>query len=205
MIDRLLVLITRLAVGATPMWIGCRPQRGQRIYFANHSSHLDTLALWTALPPELRSRTRPVAAKDYWGKTALRRRIAVKGLRAVLIERGGQRGSRDHDQRTGDPLQPLAQALEAGDSLILFPEGTRRESAEPGDFRAGIFHLSRRFPEVDLIPVYLDNLHRSMPKGSFLPLPFLCRVRFGAPLRAEPGEAKADFLGRARDAVLDLK
>lgn len=197
MIARALVLFTRLAIGASPQWVGQGPSEGQCIYFANHASHLDTLALWTALPAQLRSQTRPVAAKDYWDKTAIRRRIALDGLRCVLIERKPA-GSRD-------PLAPLAEALEAGSSLIIFPEGTRHESPEPKQFKAGLFHLGQRFPGVKLVPVYLDNLHRSMPKGSLLPLPFLCRVRFGAPIQVQDDEAKQAFLDRARQAILELR
>ena len=197
MIARALVVFTRLAIGASPQWVGQGPPTGQCIYFANHASHLDTLALWTALPPDLRRQTRPVAAKDYWGKTAVRRKIALDGLRAVLIERhaGGAR----------DLLAPLSEALSEGDSLIIFPEGTRHESPEPKEFKSGLFRLGQRFPEVQLVPVYLDNLHRSMPKGSFLPLPFLCRVRFGAPLQVGEGEDKTTFLTRARKAILELR
>ena len=197
MIARTLVLFTRLAVGATAQWIGSKPTERQRIYFANHSSHLDTLALWAALPPRLRQRTRPVAAADYWGKTGLRRRIALGGLRAVLVERKGGGAA-------GNPLAPLNEALEQGDSLIIFPEGTRNASAEPEHFKSGLYHLAKRFPQVELVPVYLDNLHRSMPKGSFLPLPFLCRVRFGAPVTVAEDEGKEDFLERARLGILEL-
>lgn len=197
MIARALVVFTRLAIGASPQWMGQGPPSGQCIYFANHASHLDTLALWTALPPVLRKQTRPVAAKDYWDKTAVRRKIALDGLRAVLIERHAAGGR--------DPLAPLADALEQGDSLIIFPEGTRHESPEPGEFKSGLYRLGQRFPKVQLVPVYLDNLHRSMPKGSFLPLPFLCRVRFGAPLQVEEQETKGAFLTRARQAILELR
>ncbi|MGB0954198.1 MAG: lysophospholipid acyltransferase family protein [Planctomycetota bacterium] len=197
MIARALVLFTRLAIGASPQWVGQGPSEGQCIYFANHASHLDTLALWTALPPSLRKQARPVAAKDYWGKTAVRRKIALDGLRAVLIDRKASGGK--------DPLKPLAEVLEAGDSLIIFPEGTRHESPEPKEFKSGLYRLGQRFPKVQLVPVYLDNLHRSMPKGSFLPLPFLCRVRFGAAIQVEEGEDKATFLTRARQAILELR
>lgn len=116
-ISAFLVFLVRLLLGAAPRWIGCEPVPRQRIYFANHTSHIDTLAIWSALPPELRARTRPVAAADYWGGGGLRRYIALRGLNAVLIDR----------QRTGDgadPLAPLGEALAGGDSLIIFPEGT---------------------------------------------------------------------------------
>lgn len=196
MLARLLVGIVRLLVGAYPQWVGTQPRAVQRIYFANHASHLDTLALWAALPPALRRRTRPVAAKDYWGR-GVRAWIARRGLNAVLIER-------NRAEVEGDPLQPLHDALAAGDSLILFPEGTRNAEALPQPFKSGLYHLAERHPQVELVAVYLDNARRSLPKGSLLPVPLICTVRFGQPVRLEPGEAKADFLERARDAVVEL-
>jgi len=196
-LSSLLIGSMRLLVGASPRWVGSAPSHTQRIYFANHSSHMDTLALWAALPPELRERTRPVAAADYWGKGRLRRYVALRGLNAILIDR----------RRTdpgADPLQPLQEALAAGDSLILFPEGTRTAQALPGPFKSGLFHLATRFPAVELVPVYLENLHRSLPKGTLFPLPLICTVRFGPTLPRIESEAKEAFLERARDAVTRL-
>ena len=196
MFSRLLVFFVHIFLGAYPRWAGSRPTRKQRIYFANHSSHVDTVALWSALPPRLRKRTRPVAARDYWG-SGIRNFVAREGFNAVLIER-------DREKCEGDPLQPLYDALAAGDSLILFPEGTRNSEAEPLPFKSGLFHLERRFPDVELIPVYLDNARRSMPKGSLLPVPLICTVRFGPALQRLGEETKDDFLHRARAAVVAL-
>src|SRR5690606_13533087 len=109
-----LVGTTRLLVGARAQWRSAPPD-GQCLYFANHSSHLDTMAIWSALDPAQRERTRPVAARDYWDKPGLRGYIAGKVLHAVLIERR-------REERDGDPLEPVIAALHAGDSLILFPE-----------------------------------------------------------------------------------
>lgn len=190
----LLVGLTRLLVGAYPQWLGCAPQSQQRIYFANHSSHIDTLAIWSALPPSLRRTTQVVAARDYWGTGALRRHIALRALNAVLIDR-------QRENRNEDPLLPLSTALGAGRSLILFPEGTRGAERLPGPFKSGLYHLAMRHPQAELVPVYLENLHRAMPKGAKLPVPLICTVRFGAPLARLDGEAKDDFLQRARAAV----
>jgi len=195
--SRVLVAVTRLLVGAHGRWVHSRPTAAQRIYFANHASHLDTLALWAALPPVLRDRTRPVAARDYWGRGGLRGFIAGHGFRAVYIER-------DRSRCEGDPLQPLCDALDAGDSLILFPEGTRSAEPLPRPFKAGLYHLARRYPSLELVAVYLDTLHRAMPKGSLLPVPLTCSVRFGRALALAAGETRDDFLERARAAVVEL-
>lgn len=192
-----IVWLVRTLVGAYPQWVGSVPSANQRIYFANHTSHMDTAVLWAALPHALRANTRPVAAKDYWGRGGLSTRIARDELNVVMIDR-------NREDAAADPLAPLREALEHGFSLILFPEGTRTAQPLPGPFKAGLYFLAQDFPQVELIPVYLENLHRSLPKGAILPVPIMSTVRFGAPLARVDGEGKEAFLARARDAVIAL-
>lgn len=195
MIGGLIVALTRLLVGGQGVWFDCAPSERQAIYFANHSSHLDTILIWAAMPPELRRRVRPVAAADYWGKGRIQRHIALKVLNAVLIDR---------HTRSSSPLAPLEDALKAGDSLIFFPEGTRGVGELPSPFKPGLYHLAKAFPDVDLVPVYLDNLRRALPKGSHLPVPLNCVARFGCATRLGDGESKPAFLDRTRAAVVAL-
>lgn len=192
-----IVWLVRTLVGAYPRWIGSAPSANQRIYFANHTSHMDTVVLWAALPGSLRANTRPVAAKDYWGGGGLRTQIARDELNVVMIDRA-------REDPEADPLDPLRDALEHGFSLIIFPEGTRAAQPLPGPFKSGLYRLATEFPQVELIPVYLENLHRSMPKGALLPVPIICTVRFGAPIALREGESKEQFLERARGAVIAL-
>lgn len=192
-----LVWLVRVLVGAYPRWIGSVPSANQRIYFANHSSHMDTLVLWAALPEALRANTRPVAARDYWGNGGIRQQIAQKELNVVMIDRA-------HENPEADPLEPLQEALKNGFSLIIFPEGTRQAQALPGAFRSGLYRLAKAFPQVELIPVYLENLHRSLPKGTLLPVPIISTVSFGAPVALAEDEDKDHFLERARSAVVAL-
>ncbi|MBX7228114.1 MAG: 1-acyl-sn-glycerol-3-phosphate acyltransferase [Burkholderiaceae bacterium] len=196
LLTRFFVWLVRLLVGAYPRWIGTTPSAAQRIYFANHTSHLDTLVVWASMPRDLRSRTRVIAAQDYWDKTAIRRHIVKDGLNAVLIDR--------KRQTDADPLDPLRQALSHGDSLIIFPEGTRNPQPVPGPFKRGISKLAAEFPEVELVPVYCENLHRIMPKGTFFPVPLACNIRFGAPMQRRSDESEEAFAIRARDAVISL-
>ncbi len=191
----LLIALVRLLAGAHARWEGCAPEPRQRIYFANHASHLDTLAIIAALPADLRRRVHPVAALDYWGRSRLRRFLAIDCLAAVLVDRA--------IRPTDDPLQPLADILASGDSLLLFPEGTRG-GGEIGPFRSGLYHLAKRFPAAEPVPVYLENLHRILPKGSPLIVPLICTLRFGTPCPLQPGEAKATYLARAHDALAAL-
>jgi 1-acyl-sn-glycerol-3-phosphate acyltransferase len=192
-----LAFLARLITGAQGHWHGCPPKAEQRIYFANHQSHFDWVLIWAALPHELRAVTRPIAARDYWTKTPLRHWITREIFNAVYVSR-----QRSQDE---DPLEPLMDALRSGDSLVIFPEGTRGNKTEPSAFKAGLYHLAEAFPEVQLIPCWIDNVQRVMPKGEVVPVPILCSVTFGAPLTLAPGEDKRVFLDRARAAVVALR
>jgi len=194
-VGHLLVGIARLITGAQGHWKGCPPKAEQRIYFANHQSHLDWVLIWASLPADLRAVTRPIAARDYWTSSPLKHWITREVFRAVYVDR-------ERSEANADPLAPLIDALEKGDSLVIFPEGTRSNKGLPQAFKSGLFHLARQFPAVQLIPAWVDNVQRVMPKGEVVPVPILCTVTFGAPCNLTEGEAKADFLTRARDAVV---
>ena len=189
--------LIRLLTGAQARWYGCPPKAEQRIYFANHQSHVDLVMIWAALPSELRSITRPIAARDYWTQSPFKQWITTAVFNAIYVERA----------RTGeqDPLEPLIEALDKGDSIIIFPEGTRGNADEPQPFKAGLFNLATRFPEVVLVPAWINNVQRVMPKGEVVPVPILCSVTFGTPMQLLPGEERRTFLDRARQAVIDLR
>jgi 1-acyl-sn-glycerol-3-phosphate acyltransferase len=193
----LLAFVARLITGAQGHWKGCPPKAEQRIYFANHQSHFDWVLIWAALPHELRASTRPIAARDYWTATPLKHWITREVFHAVYVSR-----QRTDDQ---DPLEPLIEALGNGDSLVIFPEGTRSNKGEPQPFKSGLYHLAQQFPQVQLIPAWIDNVQRVMPKGEVVPVPILCTVTFGAPLARVDGEDKGAFLERAREAVVALR
>ena len=193
----LLAFIARLLTGAQGHWKGCPPKAEQRIYFGNHQSHLDWVLIWAALPRELRSQTRPIAAKDYWQSTPFKHWITREVFNAVYVAR-----QRTDDQ---DPLEPLLAALAHGDSLVIFPEGTRSNKGMPQPFKSGLYHLAQAHPEVPLIPVWIDNVQRVMPKGEVVPVPLLCTATFGTPLQLGADEDKREFLERARAAVVSCR
>ncbi|MGO4393331.1 lysophospholipid acyltransferase family protein [Variovorax sp. M-6] len=248
-----LLALIRLLTGAQARWWGCPPKAEQRIYFANHQSHLDLVMIWAALPEELRSITRPIAARDYWANTPFKRWITTEVFNAIYVERGGgaatvppappaaapaERIEPSFDDAPAPaaqlemplseplpepapepepppappgsaealaPLQPLIEALQSGDSIIIFPEGTRGHTGEPQKFKSGLFTLAQMFPEAVLVPAWIDNVQRVMPKGEVVPVPILCSVTFGAPIRLEEGEERRPFLDRARAAVVALR
>ena len=191
-------IFARFVTGVRANWLGCLPDPRPRVYFGNHTSHGDFVLIWTVLPAVVRSTTRPVAAADYWLTGKLRRFLGERVFRAVLIDR--TRGAMHTD-----PISLMLAALDAGSSLIFFPEGTRNTTEERLlQFRAGIFHIARARPDVELVPVWIENLNRVMPKGEIIPIPLLCTVTFGTPIRLEDSEERPAFLTRARAALLTL-
>ena len=194
----LLAAIARLLSGASVRWIDCQPDTCQRVYFANHTSHLDPIVIWSSLPANVRALTRPVAAKDYWEKGWVRRYLATQVFDALLIDR-------KHIKVHQSPVDLMLKAMGDTHSVIIFPEGGRNTGAEIGEFKSGLYYMAKKRPDLELVPVHLDNMNRVLPRGEFLPVPLLSCITFGPPIWLEAGEAKADFLVRARDAVRRLK
>lgn len=193
-----IALFIRLLTAARVNWVGIEPIQRQRVYFANHTSNADFVLVWTVLPTALRARTRPVAASDYWLKSRLRAFAGRDVFRAVLIDR-------NPETRSMDPVELMVQALDDGESLILFPEGKRNMGPERLlRFKTGLYHLACARPDVDMVPVWIENLNHVMPKGEVVPLPLICSVSFGAPLHRVSGEGKIAFLTRAHQALLAM-
>ena len=198
-IRKSMIFLTRVMSGATVLWYESQPDDScQRVYFANHTSHLDAMVIWAALPPAVREKTRIVAAKDYWDADLFRRYISRSILKAVLIER-------ENVSLKNTPIQVMAKEMEDQYSLILFPEGGRSQDGTLGEFKSGLYYLCRRRPDLELIPIYLNNMNGILPRGKALPVPMLSRVIFGPPMWLEMDERKESFLERTRNAVLKLK
>jgi len=196
-VGSILAVVAKLLSGSSVRWIDCQPDTCQRVYFANHTSHLDALVLWAALPRYVREVTRPVAAKDYWIRGATRRYLA-KQFNAILIDR---KKIKVHQS----PIDLMIKEIGEKYSLIVFPEGGRGDKSDVGDFKSGLYYLGKKRPDLELVPVHIDNMNRILPRGEFLPVPLLSCITFGPPIWLEAGELKADFLRRAREAVLRLK
>lgn len=194
----ILALLARFFSGASVRWMDCQPDTCQRVYFANHTSHLDALVIWSSLPAEVRELTRPVAAKDYWSAGRLRRYLAREVFNAILIDRTEIKVHQS-------PVDLMIREIGQRYSLIVFPEGGRNMGEEIGEFKSGLYYLCKKRPELEAVPVYIDNMNRILPRGQVLPVPLLTCVTFGPPIWLERGEPKAEFLNRARDSVRRLK
>ncbi|MDB6016552.1 MAG: 1-acyl-sn-glycerol-3-phosphate acyltransferase [Pedosphaera sp.] len=198
MTKALLVALVKLISGANVRWAGCNPEIRQRIYFANHTSHLDAVVVWASLPAAVREWVRPVAAKEYWTANGLRRFLAANVFHAVLIDR-------TKVTVRNNPIEFMLEGMGQRHSLIIFPEGGRSSGEEIGSFKSGIYHLAKEKPGIEMVPVHINNLNRVLPKGEFLPVPMLSCISFGAPIILEPGESKTAFLERARAAICKLR
>jgi 1-acyl-sn-glycerol-3-phosphate acyltransferase len=158
-----LLALIRVLTGAQARWFGCPPKAEQRIYFANHQSHADLVLIWAALPRDLRSITRPIAARDYWTKTPFRQWITTSVFNAIYVSR--------ERQANEDPLEPLCEALDQGDSIILFPEGTRGAAEEPASFKAGFLTWRKNTLAWCWCPPGSTTCNGSCPKAKW------CRCR----------------------------
>lgn len=194
----ILAMLARLLSGASVRWIDSEPDTCQRVYFANHTSHLDAIVLWSALPQSVRDLTRPVAAKDYWSSGAIRRFMANRVFNALLIDRTEIKVHQS-------PVDVMIREIAHRYSLIVFPEGGRSSGEEIGEFKSGLYYLCKKRPDLELIPVHIDNMNRILPRGEVLPVPLLTCITFGPPMWLEADEPKAHFLRRAREAVRRLK
>ena len=199
LIDQVLYFFVSFITGVRPKFEGditFSPEK--KVYFANHASHGDFVMVWISLPKKWRKLARPVAGADYWLKGKFRRFIINNVFNGLLIMRNGN-----------DPkaiTQQMSAALQEGSSLIIFPEGTRNMDDDVTllPFKSGIYHLARENPDVQFVPIWIDNINRVLPKGKLIPVPIICEVNIGKEIQLFPGESKDDFLQRARDAMLAL-
>jgi len=192
MIRTLLLQLTRAATALQTRWLNGPPAAPrQRIYCVNHTSHLDTVLALAALRADGQPLPLPVAAAHYWQHGRVRRWLCARVFPCIRIER---------ESRALNPLAPVFAALRAGESILFFPEGTRGPGGAMRPLKPGAYFLARAFPHVDIVPVWIDNAHRVLPKGARVPLPLPCAVTFGAPVSLQSGDDATVFLERLRHA-----
>jgi 1-acyl-sn-glycerol-3-phosphate acyltransferase len=172
------------------------PMQGPAILVANHNSHLDSLALMSLLPLRLLPKVRPVAAADYFLQTRLLSWISRRMIGIIPLERRANGHSLD------ERLAGVYAALDRGEILIVFPEGSRGEPERLSRFKFGIAHVAQRYADVPVIPVFLHGFCNALPKGVAVLVPFFCDVIVGAPMLRHPDAAA--FLQALEDQMRDL-
>ncbi len=149
------------------------PQEGSFVMVANHGSHLDALCMLSALPLRKLHRAFPVAAKDYFFRNLHGLGFSVVLLNAIPFERSA---------RASHSLALCRQLLtQPGNTLILFPEGTRTQTGNLGPFKPGIGALVAG-TDIPVVPCYLEGAYQAFPKGAKVPRPRKVRLRIGQPL-----------------------
>jgi len=173
------------------------PRKGPAIVTPNHNSHLDTLAMLTLFPLRRIHKVRPVAAADYFLKTGLMGWFSLNFVGIIPIVR-------KRENPDDDPLAPCYEALERGEILIIFPEGTRGEPERMQQLKSGVGVLASKYPEVPVVPIFMHGLGKAMPKGAFVPVPFFVDVYVGQPLTwtedSQGGDKKA-FMGAIESSM----
>ena len=149
-------------------------KKKQFILIANHNSHMDTMAIMSSIPSRYIHRVHPIAAADFFGGSKFKEKLMRYMVNATLIPR-----KRPESKEDVDPIQLMSNLIEKGRSIIVYPEGSRGVPGVMTDFKKGIGYLINKHPHVDVVPVYLDGIHKTLPKGKNLILPYNCKIIFG--------------------------
>ena len=168
----------------------------QFILIANHNSHMDTMAIMSAIPSRYIHKVHPIAARDFFGGSLFKKILMRYLVNATLIQR-------DRDDPENDPIDSMDKMLKKSRSLILFPEGSRGVPGVMTKFKKGLGYLIQRNPEINVIPVYLDDVYKTLPRGKNLILPYNCSIKFGDPIQFKSMEME-DILLSSEKAMQNL-
>ena len=168
----------------------------QFILIANHNSHMDTMAIMSAIPSRYIHKVHPIAARDFFGGSLFKKILMRYLVNATLIQR-------DRDDPENDPIDSMDKMLKKSRSLILFPEGSRGVPGVMTKFKKGLGYLIQRNPEINVIPVYLNNVYKTLPRGKNLILPYNCSIKFGNPIVFKSMEIE-DILLSSEKAMQNL-
>lgn len=187
--------VARIFTGADIIGRERLPLKGPAILAANHASHVDTVLMLTLYPSQALDRVRPAAAADYFLRGGLMTWFSRTIVGIVPV-------ARDKAGKGVDVLAPLRDALNAGDIVLIFPEGTRGDGEEMADLKSGVARLAADVPQAPVIPIWLQGAGRVLPKGEAVPVPLNCTVLVGEPLYWQ-GD-RAAFLEALRTRLEDL-
>jgi 1-acyl-sn-glycerol-3-phosphate acyltransferase len=183
-----------VALGLTVRHRERLPKRGPAVLAGNHNSNLDALAIMSLMPLRLLPKLRPVAAMDYFLTGGFRSWFATNIIGIIPVKRGSG--------KDGNPLKLAEEALDRGEILVIFPEGSRGEPETLQEFKKGIGHLAHARPEVPVVPVFMHGLGKALPRGSLVLVPFNATVSVGEPLYGTA--THSEFVSKLQRAIADL-
>lgn len=173
-------------------------KKGASIIVANHNSHIDTLLLMSLFSCSDILKIHPVAAADYFCNTALKSFIFKTLLGLIPISRKVRKAPKE------ELFKEINDALRAGETIIIYPEGTRGEDNTIKEFKSGVSHIAQMNPDVPVIPMFINGPDKILPKGEFLFVPFIADVYVAEPMLYD-GSSTKDFTDKIRYVVGDLK
>ena len=167
---------------------------GPVIFAGNHHSHLDTPVVLTSIPEPWRHRMFVGAAADYFFRTRVTSAASALVIGAIPIERS---------KVTRRSADQAAELIDAGWSMLIFPEGGRSPDGWGQPFRGGAAYLSSRC-NVPVVPLHIEGTARILRKGARMPSPANVRVTYGVPLLPADGENATRFAERIERSVAEL-
>tara|TARA_B100000902_G_scaffold208214_1_gene198243 strand:- start:9131 stop:9622 length:492 start_codon:yes stop_codon:yes gene_type:complete len=160
---------------------------------------MDTMAIMSAIPMKYIHKVHPIAADDFFGGNQIKEFLMRYLVNATLIPRK----KADNDEEI-DPVKVMSNLLRKKRSIILYPEGSRGEAGVVSDFKKGIAYLIKENPQVNVIPVYLDKLYKTLPKGKRIILPYNCKIVFGDKISFNSHDI-SEIVNNCKQAINDLK
>ena len=148
------------------------PRNGSAILIANHNSHLDTMVVMSLFSLKTLEKVRPIGAEDYFCNTPLKKWLSHKLLDLIPLKRRPTKAE-------GHPFGEIYRALDKGDIVLLFPEGSRGDPEVMKPFKTGISHIAEAYPDVPVVPLCIYGAGKALPKGEALFVPFIIDVRVG--------------------------
>lgn len=174
------------------------PKDGPAIIIANHNSHIDTLLLMSLFSVSKINKIRPVAAADYFCNTKFKKFIFENLIGIIPIER------KISKENISTLFSGIFNALDNNEIIIIYPEGTRGNDNKINKFKSGVAHIAKAYPNVPVIPIFINGPDKILPKIDAILVPFISDVYIGEPLFYNK-KSTMEFTEEIKEKVFELK
>ena len=148
------------------------PSKGPAILVANHNSHLDTMVIMSLFSLKTLEKVRPIGAEDYFCNKPYKKWLSKNLIDLIALKRRPSKAD-------GHPFGEIYKALDNGDIVLLFPEGSRGDPEVMKPFKTGIAHMAKDYPDVPVVPLSIYGAGKALPRGEALFVPFIIEVNVG--------------------------